>query len=83
MPSLDDRDQVVGHVLRELKGGRYVKTYLVLNFETHHLLGYPGDIAVSLVRVTEREYPLPPHLLSLPPSLSLSLCLSLSLSVER
>jgi hypothetical protein len=43
MPSLDDKDQVVGHVLRELQSGSYVRTYLVLNFETHSLLGYPGN----------------------------------------
>ena len=47
MPTLDDKDQVVGYVLRELKTGNYVRTYLTLNFETHSLLGYSENPEVS------------------------------------
>lgn len=43
MPTLDDKDRVVGYVLRELKSGNYVRTYLVLNFESRSLVGYTED----------------------------------------
>ena len=42
MPSLDDRDRVVGPVLRELESGTYEKTFLVLDFGSHTLYGYAG-----------------------------------------
>ena len=42
MPSLDDRDRVVGPVLRELESGTYGKTFLVLDFASHTLYGYAG-----------------------------------------
>ena len=47
MPSLDGTDKVVGHVLWELKSGTYEKTFLVLDFGTHTLHGYPGFFGVS------------------------------------
>ena len=46
MPSLDDRERMIGHVLRELPTGTYTKTFLVINFETHTILGYPGSVEV-------------------------------------
>ena len=47
MPSLDDRDRVVGPVLRELESGTYEKTFLVLDFGSHTLYGYAGRPGVG------------------------------------
>ena len=48
MPSLDDRDRVVGPVLRELESGTYEKTFLVLDFGSHTLYGYAGSPGVRV-----------------------------------
>ena len=43
---------MVGPVLRELKSGTYEKTFLVLDFGTHTLYGYPGCPEVGLQNTT-------------------------------